>query len=88
LELLDEQRPDLLLLDLSMPGIDGVAVLSAVRVRADLAHIPVIAYTARASHPERSRIVAFGFDHCVVKPIMHEKDLLDPIAHLLNRAAA
>jgi CheY-like chemotaxis protein len=85
LALLEERAPDLMLVDISMPGLSGFDVLAAIRSHHRLSAVPVIAYTARASKPERSGIVAFGFDGCVVKPIIHESDLLDPVADLLAR---
>ena len=87
LQLLEHQCPDLILLDLSMPGVSGFDVLAAIRSRIDLCHIPVIAYTARASKPERAGILAFGFDHCVVKPVLDENDLIRPITQLLGQHA-
>lgn len=85
LDRLKESAPDLMLVDISMPGISGFDVLAAIRSQHRLCNVPVIAYTARATRPERSGIVAFGFDGCVVKPILNEKDLLNPVAELLSK---
>jgi two-component system cell cycle response regulator len=49
LELASQVRPDVILLDIEMPGLDGYAVLAALRARAEVAHIPVIFLTGRAS---------------------------------------
>ena len=88
LDRLNVARPDLMLLDLAMPDINGFEVLAAVRSRAELVDVPVVAYTARASMPERNGIMAFGFDACVVKPIVDETELLHPIAQLLDQSIA
>jgi signal transduction histidine kinase/DNA-binding response OmpR family regulator len=52
LALLDERRPDLVILDLVMPGIDGYAVIRAMRAREELRDIPVVAITARSNETE------------------------------------
>jgi CheY-like chemotaxis protein len=87
LDLLENARPDLLLLDISMPDVNGFDVLCELRSRPELAHVPVVAYTARASVPERNGIMALGFDRCVVKPVLDERQLLGPIAELLDAVA-
>jgi putative two-component system response regulator len=78
--------PGLLLLDISMPGMNGFEVLAAVRSRPIVARIPVVAYTARASGPERKTFLSHGFDACVVKPVLEEIELLGPVAKLLSAA--
>ena len=88
LDRLSFARPDLMLLDISMPDINGFEVLAEVRSRAELVDIPVIAYTARASAPERNGILAFGFDACVVKPIQDENELLRPVAEMIGQSVA
>ena len=60
--------PSVILLDLSMPNLDGWEVLSAIRHRLDKPYIPVIAFTAHAMQGDRERIAAAGFDGYIVKP--------------------
>lgn len=79
-----QRRPDLVLLDISLPGIDGYAVLSAIRSNATLASLPVIALTAHAMSGDRDKITACGFSDYISKPIDDERVLLDSIARLLK----
>lgn len=78
------EHPDLVLLDLSMPGVSGFDVLAVIRMRPELDDVPVIAFTARASEAERKGIMAFGFDGCVVKPVIDENLLMRPVAQMLS----
>jgi len=68
-ELASEHRPDLVLMDIQLPDIDGVEAL--VRLRADerTAAIPVLALTAQAMEGDRERFLAAGFDGYVSKPV-------------------
>ena len=77
-------RPDLVLLDVSLPGMDGVEVLR--RLRADPAHagLPVIALTAHAMASDREKYLGLGFDDYVTKPIVDEQVLLLAIARHLG----
>lgn len=63
------QRPDLILCDIHLPGIDGYEVVRRLRVDRDLARIPVVAVTALAMVGDRDRILATGFDGYLSKPI-------------------
>ena len=72
-------RPDVVLLDISLPGMDGSEVLSRIRADADLRSLKVIALTAHASSSDRDRFLAEGFDDYVTKPITDEKILLTAI---------
>ena len=62
-------QPDLILMDLALPLMDGFAALAALRAEEDLAHIPVVALTARAMKGDRETILAHGFDGYISKPI-------------------
>jgi len=64
-----EARPDLILLDMGLPKLDGYAVVRALRRDPALRHIPVVAVTAQAMKGDRERILAAGCDDCVTKPI-------------------
>jgi CheY-like chemotaxis protein len=76
--------PDLILLDISLPEMDGTEVLRRLRADPALARIPAIALTAHAMRGVRERLLAEGFDGYVVKPIVDEEELLDTIARLLE----
>ncbi len=88
LEGLKAQRPDLLLLDLSLPEMDGGEVLKRIRSDAGLRDLPVIALTAHAMSGDREKYLAEGFDDYVAKPIVDETLLLEAIRRLLPRNAS
>jgi two-component system, cell cycle response regulator DivK len=63
------ERPDLVLMDIQLPGMDGVAALRELRTFRETAATPVIAVTAFAMNDDRERLLAAGFDGYVEKPI-------------------
>jgi CheY-like chemotaxis protein len=63
------QRPDLVLLDIRMPGMDGYEVAAAIKGEPALKQTRVVAVTASAMVGDRERIAAAGFDGYVQKPI-------------------
>lgn len=64
-----QRAPDLILMDLQLPGIDGHAALSLLRDDARTSAIPVVALTAFAMAKDRDRAIAAGFDGYLEKPI-------------------
>jgi CheY-like chemotaxis protein len=62
-------KPDLVLMDLALPVMDGIQALAAIRNEESLRHIPVIALTASAMKGDREEILAHGFDGYLSKPI-------------------
>jgi two-component system cell cycle response regulator DivK len=67
--LADEEHPDLVLMDLQLPGIDGTEALRRIRVGQHNADVPVVAVTAFAMNDDRQRAFDSGFDGYVEKPI-------------------
>ncbi len=65
-------EPDLVLLDIRMPGMDGYEVARAIRTQLRLEHTRIVAVTASAMVGDRERIAAAGFDGYVQKPIEPE----------------
>jgi two-component system, cell cycle response regulator DivK len=85
---LPTELPELLLLDISLPGMDGVEVLRHIRADPDFRQLPVIAFTAHAMSNDRSKYLGYGFDDYITKPIVDETILLGAIARLLDRVPA
>ena len=81
-------RPDLVLLDISLPEMDGTIVLARMRAHPGLRELPVIALTAHAMVGDREKYLAAGFDEYVAKPIVDEAVLLDAIKVLLHRSGS
>jgi two-component system, cell cycle response regulator DivK len=77
------QKPDLVLLDVSLPEMDGTEVLSRLRADPRLHELPVIALTAHAMAGDREKYLAAGFDDYVSKPITDERLLLEAIQRRL-----
>jgi two-component system, cell cycle response regulator DivK len=69
LELMQQERPDLVLLDIDMPGLNGLAVVKKIREDASLADLPVVAVTAFAMERDREKAMAAGFTAYVTKPV-------------------
>ena len=69
IELATENTPDLVLMDIQLPDIDGIEALGRLRADDRTAAIPVLALTAQAMHGERERFLAAGFDGYVAKPV-------------------
>ena len=64
-----EHGPDLVLMDIQLPDIDGVAALGRLRADGRTASLPVLALTAQAMEGDRERFLAAGFDGYVSKPV-------------------
>lgn len=81
---LPDDVPDLILLDISLPEMDGTEVLEWLRGHDDLKEIPVIALTAHAMAGDREKYLSIGFNEYVTKPIVDEDVLIDAIERCLN----
>ena len=64
-----ELRPDLILMDIQLPGMNGIAALGVLRGKPETERIPVIAVTASVMQSDRNLITGAGFDGYVGKPI-------------------
>jgi two-component system cell cycle response regulator DivK len=63
------QTPALVLMDVQLPGIDGIEALTRLRDHERTASIPVVALTAQAMHGDRERFLQAGFDDYISKPV-------------------
>ena len=82
---LTSAQPDLVLLDISLPGMDGNEILKRIRQDSSLRSLPVVALTAHAMAGDRERFLAAGFDDYVTKPIVDESLLTGAIERLLKQ---
>ena len=69
IELATRHAPDLVLMDIRLPGTDGLEALRRLRADERTAHIPVVALTAQAMAGDRERFLEAGFDGYVSKPV-------------------
>ncbi len=81
-----ERIPDLVLMDIQLPGMNGIDALHALRARTATANIPVIAVTASVMQQDRKLIMDAGFDAYVGKPI-NLREFLDAVRHALERGS-
>ena len=79
--------PELVLLDISLPQMDGPEVVRHIRADSVMQGLPVIALTAHAMPGDREKYLALGFNDYVTKPILDEKILLDAIERWLEGRA-
>ncbi|MGH7164855.1 MAG: response regulator [Nitrospiraceae bacterium] len=86
-EIARAQRPDLILMDIQLPGMDGFAAFRHLREDPATRGIPVIAVTASAMPQDRERILAAGFDGYQTKPIS-VKSLPDIVRDTLKGRSA
>lgn len=84
LEGITHGKPDLVLLDISLPKMDGNEVLRRIRADEAVRDLPVIALTAHAMAGDREKYLASGFNGYVTKPILDEEVLLSAIERALN----
>ena len=69
IRLANERKPDLVLMDIQLPGMNGIEALGVLRADAATAKIPVIAVTASVMQQDRKLITEAGFDAYIGKPI-------------------
>jgi chemosensory pili system protein ChpA (sensor histidine kinase/response regulator) len=85
--LLQDHVPDIILLDIEMPRMDGYEVAAHVRNDARLKDVPIIMITSRVGEKHRARAIEFGVDDYLGKPYQ-ETELLEAIAPLVERTRA
>jgi chemosensory pili system protein ChpA (sensor histidine kinase/response regulator) len=87
ISLLQDNLPDIILLDIEMPRMDGYEVAAHVRSDPRLKNIPIVMITSRVSEKHRARAIELGVDDYLGKPYQ-ENQLLDAIEPLVNRRRA
>jgi DNA-binding response OmpR family regulator len=87
LKAMTERPPDLLILDLNLPVLDGVELCRIIRARSDLKHVPIIMLTARTSEDDRVAGLELGADDYMTKPFSL-RELTARVRAVLRRTAA
>jgi CheY-like chemotaxis protein len=87
LEMIERTQPNILLLDLNMPNLDGFGVVRRVRDNPRLSDLPVLAVTAYAMRGDREKVLNAGFDGYLSKPIS-AVSLAEELERLLGLRAA
>jgi len=85
--LAQEQRPDLILMDIQLPDIDGIAALRQIRAQPNLDATPVIAVSASVMPDEQQKVVSSGFDAFITKPI-DQKRFRETVQRFLTQGRA
>ncbi len=75
--------PDLILMDISLPNMDGIEVLKKFRKDDAMSQIPIIALTAHAMAGDKEKFLELGFNDYISKPIIDETVLLNSIEKLI-----
>ena len=79
-----EKNPDLVLMDIQLPGMSGIDAIGVLRADAATAAIPVVAVTASVMPQDRNKIMEAGFDAYIGKPI-NLKEFLDTVRNMLEK---
>jgi CheY-like chemotaxis protein len=87
LQMIERAKPDLLLLDIGMPVMDGFAVVRRIRENPELAPLPVVAVTAYAMQGDREKILNSQFDGYLSKPV-DARSLTAELGRLLSKPEA
>jgi two-component system cell cycle response regulator DivK len=85
--LVQKEKPDLVLMDIHLPGMNGIAALAKLRAAPETKRIPVFAFTASVMAQDRKEITSAGFDGFLSKPI-NLKEFLETIAARLTGGKA
>lgn len=83
-KLAEREKPDLILMDMNLPDIDGIEATRRLKASAELSGIPIIALTANAMYGDRERFLGSGCDGYIAKPIARH-ELFDTISTLLKQ---
>jgi two-component system, cell cycle response regulator DivK len=87
IELAAERKPDLILMDIQLPGMNGIDALKVLRSNPATAAIPIVAVTASVMQQDRTLITQAGFDGYIGKPI-NIKEFLESVKNALAKKAS
>jgi two-component system, cell cycle response regulator DivK len=85
IRLVREQRPDLILMDIQLPGIDGLSAAQIIKNDPDLKQIPIVAVTGNAMHLDKEEAMDIGFNDYLIKPFSLEV-FLEVIANFFKNS--
>lgn len=85
IEMARQNPPDLILMDMSMPGMDGLVATKTIRNISELQHIPIIALTANAMEGDKERSLEAGCDGYIRKPIDVDRIADDVMGYIRSR---
>ena len=83
IDLIRQVNPNLILIDLRMPGMDGIAAIQIIKADPDMAHIPIVVVTANLYGETYERAIAAGCDNYLSKPFT-PKDLVALVRQYLD----
>lgn len=84
IDLAIEEMPTLILMDIQMPVMDGIAALKLIRTNENIKDIPVVAVTSYAMHGDRDKFLAEGFNDYIPKPLDIE-EFVEKISQHINK---
>ncbi len=84
LRLIEEHVPDIILMDINLPDVEGTEIARQVKADPRLMHIPIVALTANAMHGDRERFLESGCDGYIAKPVSRN-ELINTIHHFLEQ---
>lgn len=82
----EKEHPDMILMDINMPGIDGMEATARLKSNPDMKSIPIVAITANAMRGDREKIMAAGCDEYMQKPINNAR-LVEVVQRFLGVGA-
>jgi len=85
LNVAEKARPDLILLDMKIPRLDGLTVTRLIRSHPNLHEVPIVAVTGNATPQFQAEVLRAGCNYCLVKPI--DFDRLEDLIQMLTRSA-
>ena len=86
LEMAISEKPDIILMDISLPEMDGTEVLAEIKKIENIKNTPTIALTANAMVGDKEKYLELGFNSYVSKPILDDEKLIELIESLIEGA--